>query len=985
MLLLASISVFGISNNAHATYQQINYGGVIYQVDDNGYPYATPLSYDGISSAVVIPKTISAYGYDYTVSARDFNEIFVNQSSIQSVTVENEEFDCPFDGCTNLVTVSLPESMTELNISFKNCPKLDLASVLIGIQSIGRGDFSLSEPTDCGIFNDVILPECNKEQFVNRQYSISVCNHSQFNILDMRGTRDLTVGNQDFQDALTDCSNLTTLTFNDCKDINSYYLFSGTRPTSLESVTFSNCDGVTFSEFSSVKTIYLKGLINSADFTDLPALTDLDFQGLTHLGNLSVSKTSIVNLNLNNCVDNIMLSGDELSTVTGCDNVKEAYITGTKIKSLSFPNIEQIRNGAFAYNSELVELYLGKTLRTLGIDETLYGCPKFQDFVYGGSIEEWLRIDIENFDETSPGYAFLAKVPYFYYGHNNMKHTKLTELNASIVGGADQIPYGAFTGYKGLTKISLPASVKKIGAYAFENCTNLSNVDIRTEHIDQWAFYLCNSIESITLGNQLNYIGPAFHTSYKKPLTVNYLGETSEWMKVTRSMIFYNDVKDSENTDGGYSNRCTCNLQSIADEFLFNSKILENLVLNEDDTITDALRGIKTLKSLVFNYGYSAPSIPNNAFYGCTGLMSVKYNSKNKSQRASVNNHSNGFAIGDQAFANCFNLSDIEILDNIKSIGSDALYGTAWFKKQPHQQVLYFDTEDGKTAYTYLGVAPEGTHIEIEDGTYVINRDFLYFSSELSSEPRNFIGVKSISLPGTLKIIGANAFSNASIEGDFIIPASVKIYDDSHYYGEIETLTIEDSSENLYSSDSEYSGLSWLQSSSLKKVYFGRNLSNTGFRTNGLNESGLQSVIYGPMVTDVNDNNDLNCHVNQLYTLAKIPPHAVSSEIFDWNTWTYVNVYNAFRSIDYNTCTLHVPAGTLNAYRDADGWREFANIIDDAESSVSGVENILAPEQNNAQTRPRHYNVLGHEINEATPGLHIIVNPDGTTEKVIKH
>ena len=49
-----------------------------------------------------------------------------------------------------------------------------------------------------------------------------------------------------------------------------------------------------------------------------------------------------------------------------------------------------------------------------------------------------------------------------------------------------------------------------------------------------------------------------------------------------------------------------------------------------------------------------------------------------------------------------------------------------------------------------------------------------------------------------------------------------------------------------------------------------------------------------------------------------------------------VHVSNTFHDINYSRCTLHVPKGSLNAYKSAWGWKEFYTIVDDLPASGTG-------------------------------------------------
>lgn len=72
-------------------------------------------------------------------------------------------------------------------------------------------------------------------------------------------------------------------------------------------------------------------------------------------------------------------------------------------------------------------------------------------------------------------------------------------------------------------------------------------------------------------------------------------------------------------------------------------------------------------------------------------------------------------SISSYAFSGCEGLTNITIPDSVTSIGSGALYNTAWYNKQPDGLVYA-----GKVAYTYKGEMPENTEIVLKDGTLSI-------------------------------------------------------------------------------------------------------------------------------------------------------------------------------------------------------------------------------------------------------------------------
>ena len=84
----------------------------------------------------------------------------------------------------------------------------------------------------------------------------------------------------------------------------------------------------------------------------------------------------------------------------------------------------------------------------------------------------------------------------------------------------------------------------------------------------------------------------------------------------------------------------------------------------------------------------------------------------------------------------------------------------------------------------------------------------------------------------------------------------------------------------------------------------------------------------------------VNCPLADVHCLASVPPIAFS-ETFD--------------AAAYATATLHGPAGTAGAYQEADGWKEFQNIADDAVSGISAVgasDGVLARYADGVVTAP---------------------------------
>lgn len=77
--------------------------------------------------------------------------------------------------------------------------------------------------------------------------------------------------------------------------------------------------------------------------------------------------------------------------------------------------------------------------------------------------------------------------------------------------------------------------------------------------------------------------------------------------------------------------------------------------------------------------------------------------------------------------------------------------------------------------------------------------------------------------------------------------------------------------------------------------------------------------------------------------------------------------YHIFSEDTYSGCTLHVPYGTKEAYKAADDWKNFTNIV---EFDPTGVEAVSA--EGKPAVEQRIYNLGGVRVATPQRGLNII-------------
>lgn len=219
-------------------------------------------------------------------------------------------------------------------------------------------------------------------------------------------------------------------------------------------------------------------------------------------------------------------------------------------------------------------------------------------------------------------------------------------------------------------------------------------------------------------------------------------------------------------------------------------------------------------------------------------------------------------------------------------------------------------------------------------------------------------GARTITLPNTLKEIGWGAFKNCKSVTKLTIPASVtKIEDEAFLYTEsLKKVTIADGSTDLQMGyGMMYGGEGMFKRQPLQEAYLGRTIISDASGLFRGNET-LAKVTVGKNVKSLNTREFAYCDkMATITTLATVPPTCQSS---------------TFTDINKTTCKLSVPTGTVDAYKVAEGWKEFFNI--------TGINGITS----DTETSAEWFDLRGRSINKPRKGLNII-RQGGKTQKVI--
>ena len=473
----------------------------------------------------------------------------------------------------------------------------------------------------------------------------------------------------------------------------------------------------------------------------------------------------------------------------------------------------------------------------------------------------------------------------------------------------------AFYNCSGITSIEIPNSVTTIENYAFSGCSGITSIIIPNSvtTIGNEAFGGCNSLTDLCIEDGEN------------PLSLGYQRK------------------------GGYSYGYYFNGLG-----LFTSCPLEKLYLGRNLSYETGE-----------TYGYSP-------FYDITTLTSVTIG----------NNVTN---IGQYAFSGCCGFANITIPNSVSTIENFAFGGCTSLKE------LYI--EDGKTILKlgYLRASVKesdskglfydcplekihlGRNVNYkiyEDPNYYCGNSPFYSRKDLKTltisnyvtEIGNnaFEGCSSLSeiiIPNSVKSIGYQAFNGCTNLTSLIIGKKVTKINDEAFNGckgltsitiptnvtvigfnafsncsSLKEICVEDGYSTLCWGDYSTYNHEYFEGCPIEKVYLGRNFTFNGDRYSNIGDAiyglftgskAINSLTIGNCVTRIYD--EVFCNFTQdisIYLMCTTPP-----TIEERSDAAYVN------------WNIYVPQGTLDAYQNADVWKNFWNI---QEHNLTGIGEVSA-------------------------------------------
>ena len=320
---------------------------------------------------------------------------------------------------------------------------------------------------------------------------------------------------------------------------------------------------------------------------------------------------------------------------------------------------------------------------------------------------------------------------------------------------------------------------------------------------------------------------------------------------------------------------------------------------------------------------YSVTSIGWGAFSYCSGLTSVTIPNSVTS-------------IGYEAFLGCSDLTSVTIPNSVTSIGVAAFSGCTVLTSVTIPNSV---TSIGWGAFQYCSGL---TSVTIGNSVTSIGDDAFYKCT----------GLTSVTIGNSVTSIGKEAFYYcSSLTGELVIPNSVTSIGSSAFAGcsGLTSLSVE-AGNTVYDSRNNCNAII---NTSTNTLIFGCQNTTIPNSVTSIGDyaffgcSGLTSVTIPNSVTSIGNSAFDGCTVLTSVTI----PNSVTSigwcAFFMCTGLTSVTCfattppqldYGVFGGVD-KSIPLYVPAGSVSAYKSADQWKDFMNILP---ISQQGVEEVLS-------------------------------------------
>ncbi len=641
-----------------------------------------------------------------------------------------------FNGCAKITAVTVPDGIMSVGEgAFLGCSGLKEISLPGGVTSIGKNAFS-----GCNYLSGVTLPKSIKtigeDAFAKCPALLKV------NIRDINAWCGVTLANAN----ANPLSNSGDLYIDNVLTEN---LVIPAEITNIADYAFYNCKSIKGLEIpAEVKTIgrnVFGGCSNLANLT-LPFIGD-GTDNITHFGWLFGAEDY---LNNRNCMPESL----QTVTLTGGTAIPDrAFYSCSPIKKVVVPDsVTVIGMNAFYNCSALNAVEFGADSKLEEIGASAFsGCAKLSKISMPKGV-------------TKVGYSA-------FFNCTSLTSVYITDMAAwcgTAFSSENSNPlYFArklYLNNNASAKFEIPSSVKKVGDYAFINCTSITNIVLQegTTEIGNGSFSGCTNLTGITVPGGLTSMGErAFYNcsrlgSITVPESVKSIGKDAFYNCSSLKGVYITDL--SKWCGISFGNASSNPVNSAPELYLDNVPVTK-LAIPAD-----------------------VAAVKDYAFYNCTHIKEITIPENVKT-------------IGSYAFGKCSGITQLTVPKTVTSLGLGAFEGCSLLSSITLPYIG--DGTDSRTHFGYIfGAGNYSAHsayvpaslktVEITGGKVISQNAFngcanitgvILPDGITSVGDGAFAGctnLKTITLPEGVTSIGANAFNKCTNLASITLPKSLK-------------------------------------------------------------------------------------------------------------------------------------------------------------------------------------------------------------------
>ena len=853
-----------------------------------------------------------------------------------------------FNGCTGLTRVYISSLAAWCNIQFVGNAWANPLVYAHHLYLNGVEVSQLTIPEGVQSIPDLAFYGCESLTSVTLPSSVSSIGWSSFNRCS--NLVAVTLG--------SNLSKITNFAFGNCTSLTNITSLASTPPTIAASNAFDDAT------YSGAQVTVPKSCLSA-------------YQAASNWSNFSTINEAAFDF----AVDGIFYSitGSNTAMVTYRDTNYNSYSGSVNIpSSVTYDGttyqVTAIGARAFSNSNGLTSVTIPRTVTTMGIN-AFYNCSGLSR-VNISDLAAWCRITFQSNADASP---------LTYAHHLYLNGTEVTQLN--VPEGVEQLGSFTFFGCQGLTSATVPNSVTSIGWSCFNGCTNMESVSLGSglTSISNHAFGNCPNLMSVkcrattpptmgasdvfadaTYSNAMLIIPGdswnAYHTAdwWKNFANIStithdfavdgiyyiitgdntvsvahgpsincYSGDLQIPATVTHDGTVYQVTGINSSAFRGIGNQSNGNLTSVVipesvtsignAAFMFCTSLTNIVVPNSVTTIGyQAFQGCGQLESVTLGSGLT--SISFLVFDECTALNSIICHAATPPSIFDITftsqNYSNATLYVPKASKSAYESDTYwKEFANIVGLSYDFMVNG----------IYYNIIDDGIVAVTYKDTNYNTYSGSVYIPSSVAYNDHVYTVASIDESAfRDSENLTSVTIPSTINIMGVDAFKGCAgltrvnitslydwCNIKFMYNSDSNPLTHAHHlylYGtEVTNLTVPDGIQGL-------GDFAFYRDEGLTSVTVANSVTSMGWSAFG-SCTNLTTVTLGSGLNYISSHAFNFCNnLTKVVSMASTPPTLEANNVFYTDT--------------YASATLYVPYNCGSAYRAANYWKNFTNIVE---------------------------------------------------------